>query len=134
MPVIIQAVVGLSLDQVLILGHKNILKRVKRFFMKMGFMDNYSLDFPDDFDDVGWDAKGCFQGTLLTVDGIQYCVSFYDAVRLQQEVESALNDSRIFFEKNLVIVNRVDKENIVSAIYSLEKSNQLQSLVPERRS
>jgi len=96
-------------------------------------MQDYSLNFPEDFDDYEWEvsAKGCFSEASLTVAGIRYRLSFYDAIRLQQEIESALESGIVFFEPNLLVIKAVDKAKIEEAVELLVRSDQTRFLLRE---
>lgn len=96
-------------------------------------MHDYSLALPADFSDYEWEvtAKGCFSEAILTVAGIRYRLNFYDAVRLQQEIESALESGAMFFEPNLLVIKVVDKAKIEEATELLVRSRQARFLLPE---
>ncbi|SFX46658.1 hypothetical protein SAMN03097694_2324 [Janthinobacterium lividum] len=95
-------------------------------------MHDYSLVFPDDFDDYEWEvtAKGCFSEVFLTVTGICYRLSFYDATRLRQEIDSALDSGQMFFEPNVLVIKKVDKEQMEKAAELLVRSGQVSLLLP----
>ena len=69
-------------------------------------MTNYTLTFPDDFDDYEWEvrSKGWFGDAKLKLLGKEYRLNFYDPVRLGQEIESELHRRTAFFEPNLVVI------------------------------
>jgi hypothetical protein len=94
-------------------------------------MSSFSLDLPEDFAEYEWQAevKGWFSGARLTVSGKQYHLTFYDPVRLGQEIESEFERGRVFFEPNLVIVQSVTRANMERAAALLVESNQVASLV-----
>lgn len=96
-------------------------------------MSEYNLTFPEDFKDYEWEvtAKGCFSEALLTVAGIRYRLNFYDAVRLQQEIESAMESGAMFFEPNLLVIKAVDKARMEEAAELLVRSDQARFLQPE---
>lgn len=96
-------------------------------------MHDYSLTLPADFDDYEWEvtAKGCFSEAFLTVAEISYRLNFYDAIRLQQEIESALESGVMFFEPNLLVIKAVDKAKIEEAVELLVRSGQVRFLLPE---
>lgn len=86
-------------------------------------MHDYTLSLPADFSDYEWEvtAKGCFSEVILTVAGIRYRLNFYDAVRLQQEIESGLESGAMFFDPNLLVIRVVDKAGIEEAAALLGK-------------
>ena len=96
-------------------------------------MTNYTLTFPDDFDDYEWEvkSKGWFGEAKLSRLGKQYRLNFYDPVRLGQEVESELHRRTAFFEPNLVVVQFVTRSAMNSAVEILVQSGGADSLVPE---
>jgi hypothetical protein len=96
-------------------------------------MQDYSLNFPKDFSDYEWEvtAKGCFSEVSLSVGGIHYRLSFYDSIRLQQEIESALESGVMFFEPNLIVIKTVDKAKIEEAVELFMRSDQTRFLLPE---
>lgn len=95
-------------------------------------MHDYSLSFPEDFCDYEWEvtAKGCFSEVFLTVSGLRYRLNFYDAVRLHQEIESALESGQMFFEPNMFVIQAVDKAQIEKAVDLLVRSDQARLLLP----
>ncbi|HYD78257.1 MAG TPA: hypothetical protein VEC06_00475 [Paucimonas sp.] len=96
-------------------------------------MCDYSFVLPSDFDDYEWEvtAKGCFSEAMLTVSGKRYRLNFYDAVRLSQEIESAIEHGGMFFEPNLLVIKSVNKENMEQAVDLLVRSGQTTSCLPE---
>jgi hypothetical protein len=96
-------------------------------------MSSFSLALPADFADHEWEvqAKGCFFGARLTTFGRTCLLTFYDAVRLGQEVESEFERGGVFFEPNLVIVRSVTRSEMERAAEQLVQSGQVASLTPE---
>jgi len=96
-------------------------------------MSDFSFVLPDGFADIEWEveSKGCFFGAKIVVSGNSYCLNFYDAVRLSQEIEDEFERRGIFFESNLVIIKSVTAKNMEIAADHLVKSGLLCSLVPE---
>ncbi len=96
-------------------------------------MTDFSFVLPADFDDYAWEAeaKGCFAEALMTVAGKRFRLTFYDPVRLSQEIESELERGSAFFEPNLVIVRSVTKSDMRQAAEMLAQSGQTATLVPE---
>ncbi|GGC87352.1 hypothetical protein [Undibacterium terreum] len=96
-------------------------------------MHDYNLSLPEDFEDYEWEvtAKGYFSEAFLTVAKIRYRLNFYDAVRLQQEVDSTLESGTMFFEPNLLVIKAVDKVKIEEAVELLVRSGQTRFLLPE---
>lgn len=96
-------------------------------------MSIVSFVLPSDFADYEWEvtAKGWFSEVRITIDGKRYRLNFYDAVRLGQEIESALDCGGIFFEPNLVIVRSVTRVDMERAVEQLVQSGQIGSLMPD---
>jgi hypothetical protein len=94
---------------------------------------SFSFDLPADFADYEWEvtAKGCFFEARLTVCGKHYRPSFYDVLRLGQEIESDLERGDAFFAPNLVIVRSVTRSDMERAVEQLVQSGQVASLTPE---
>ncbi|SEK81452.1 hypothetical protein SAMN05216359_103187 [Roseateles sp. YR242] len=96
-------------------------------------MSSHSLTLPSDFADYEWEvaAKGWFSEALITVAEKQYRLNFYDSTRLGQEIESELENGRVFFEPNLVIVRSVTRAEMERAAEQLAQSGLVASLKPE---
>ena len=96
-------------------------------------MSKYSFELPSDFSEYEWvvDAKGWCSGSRLVVAGKRYPLTFYDPVRLSQEIENKLEDGDFFFEPNLVIVKQVTRANMERAVDELVQSGQVGLLTPE---
>ena len=96
-------------------------------------MQSFALVLPSDFDDYEWEvkAKGFFSEARLSVSGKRYRLTFYDPVRLSQEIEDELKRGELFFESNLVIVSSVTRSDMERAVESLMKSGQDAFLIAE---
>jgi hypothetical protein len=94
---------------------------------------DYSLVFPEDFDDYEREveAKGWFTEARLLLSGRHYRLSFYDPVRLGQEIESELRRGSVFFEPNLIVVEYVSRSNMKNSVEILMRSGAVVSLVAE---
>jgi hypothetical protein len=94
---------------------------------------NSLLIFPEDFDDYAWqlESKGWFSGATLDYQGRRYPLSFFDPVRLAQDIERVLQAGETFCEPNLVVIPTVTRENMEKAAAWLVASSNLQSLVAE---
>ena len=57
----------------------------------------HALEFPDGFDDFAWEteSKGWLSGVIAIVDGRCYQVTFYDPIRLAQDIETELERSAL---------------------------------------
>jgi hypothetical protein len=96
-------------------------------------MSRFLFDLPEEFADheLEVEAKGWFSGARLTVSGKQYHLTFYNPVRLGQEIESELERGGVFFEPNLVIVRSVTRTNMERAAALLAEPSRVASLVEE---
>jgi len=96
-------------------------------------VSRFSLELPADFADYEWEveAKGWFSEARIVASGKQYRLTFYDPVRLGQEIESELGRDGAFFEPNLVIVQSVTRANMERAAALLARSGRAACLVEE---
>lgn len=90
------------------------------------------LVLPEDFDDYAWEveAKGVFWEVRLRYDGLEYPLTFYEPVRLAQDISDQLKASPVFFEQNLMVVPKVTREAMELAVRELvggQGVNQLRS-------
>jgi hypothetical protein len=81
----------------------------------------YKINFQDDFDDHAWEveAKGWI-ALSVEKDSKTVALTFYDHVRLRQEIDDAIAESRVFFETNIVVVPSVTRANIERAVNVLD--------------
>jgi hypothetical protein len=91
------------------------------------------LRLPADFDEL-WDvpAKGWFPAELV-YSGRTYPVTFYDPVRLAQEITDELERSGIFFEENLIVVRTVNRQLLEDAVRKLFETGQIHRLIPSEK-
>jgi len=96
-------------------------------------MPIFALVLPGDFDGYEWEvkAKGFFSEARLSVSGKRYRLTFYDPIRLSQEIEGELQRGELFFEPNLLIVNSVTRSGMERAVEALIKSGQEAFLLAE---
>jgi hypothetical protein len=66
---------------------------------------SHPLIFPEDFDEYASEveSKGRFSGVRLNFEGRDYALTFYDPVRLGQEIEAEFQREGIFFEPSWVL-------------------------------
>jgi hypothetical protein len=78
---------------------------------------DYEIDFGDSFAQYEWEteAKGWFDARVR-VGQSEVMISFYDPVRLAQEIQDALDHSGLFFERNVVVIPKVNRENMEKAM------------------
>lgn len=77
------------------------------------------IKISDDLDSYEWfiaESKGYLSGVPVSVDGHIVRVSFYDPVRLSQDVEDGLKAGLVPCWKRLLVVERISFENLKAAI------------------
>lgn len=87
------------------------------------------LLLPEDFTSYEWEveSKGWFVAKAL-FDGQQFSLSFYDPIRLAQDLQDELESGVVFFENNVVVVNSVNSLNMKRAVEELQSSGKYQNL------
>lgn len=78
-----------------------------------------NIIFPDWFDELTEfeaENKGFLLNFTVFVNDVEYCFSFYDIHRLIQDYEETIQELNFFYEKNLVILLKVTKYNIINFI------------------
>ena len=90
-------------------------------------MMTYKVILPSDFDEYSWEVekKGWFDFASVEFDGLMIKLSFYDPIRLKQDIEAELSKRRVFFEKNMVVVPIVNRDSIEAAVKFLYESGNL---------
>ena len=76
------------------------------------------LVLPADYGEYAWEveAKGVFWGASVAAGERQTPVTFYDPVRLRQDVDEELGAGRVFGASRLLVVERVTVENMQAAV------------------
>lgn len=97
--------------------------------------NEYTLRFPETYttDHEIWRAKGYVIVVIEVAQRVttRYSLTFYDPVRLAQDIESELGEtSPLFFEPNLVVVSDVERSEIERAVEALARRD-FSGLVPE---
>ncbi len=80
------------------------------------------LRLPEKFDDYyAWEVeeKGVFTRAIASCDGREAPITFYDPVRLAQYVEEEVRARRFFADRHVVVVERVNRENMTAAVEAL---------------
>jgi hypothetical protein len=93
----------------------------------------YRIEFPDYFDSyIGeLEAKGYFADLVIHAAGRRYRPTFYDPIRLGQEVKDALSAGAVCFsEANLVIVDKISRDALEAAVAQLSGQDFV-TLVPD---
>ena len=93
----------------------------------------YIFSLPADFEDYCWEEKGCFLNGELECAGKSYLVNFYDPARLNQEIADALAHDGLFVEENLVVVERVTKQNLETAVSNLVARSELNNFTQKEQ-
>jgi hypothetical protein len=92
-----------------------------------------ALRLPLDFDDYGWEveSKGYFVGAVVEHHDRRIPITFYEPVRLAQDVaEEVATTGRCAFS-NLVVIPAVTRGEMERAIRQLAESGDLNDLDPE---
>ena len=84
-------------------------------------MIKYVIDIPKDFEDYEWEieSKG-FISIDVKFDDKIFNINFYDEVRLNQTIVDDLGSNGFFFEKNLVVISKVNLKEIKVFLDSIE--------------
>jgi hypothetical protein len=84
----------------------------------------YTLSFPDDFDDYEWDVlqKG-WTGVIRAVTAAAaYDLVFFTPLRVADEAAFVLAQGETFWnEENLVVIAEVDRAHITAAVAGLAR-------------
>lgn len=76
-------------------------------------------------------SKGYRQDVYVKINSNWYNINVYDIVRLQQDFESEIEESRYYsIESNLVLVSEVSRDNIIFTIQKLVKQKYFEELKP----
>jgi len=81
------------------------------------------IRWPDWFDkseEAIYESKGCFEADVDFADRV-IKVSFYDPVRLAQTVVDELENSSQIYIRNLVVLEKVNRETMNAAMHKLAK-------------
>jgi hypothetical protein len=91
---------------------------------------SFTLHLPHDFDDYEHEveAKGYFSEAILEVNEQKYKLTFYDLVRLEQDVSETLRTTPVFTEKNLLIVPSVTRKDMLNASEYLVQTATIKNL------
>lgn len=94
------------------------------------FMNKYTLKWPADFENYSWqiESKGWFVGLEIIVGEKVLRPTFYDPVRLSQDVAEEITSDGFFTEPCLIVINKVTQESIERAIADLARTGGLERL------
>jgi hypothetical protein len=95
-------------------------------------MSDFLLRFPPDFDDYGWEveSKGWFGGADVVWDGAVIQLTFYDPVRLAEEIGEEIGASRTPAYRNLILVPVVTRGAMEQAVRALVETGEIDRLSP----
>ena len=93
-------------------------------------MGTYRITYPDGFDDHAWEveSKGWYQGIVVIFEGKEYPITFYDAVRLSQDIAAELSARNFFVEPNLLVLKRIDRESIERTVQKIVDTGEIRYL------
>lgn len=96
-----------------------------------------NIEYPinwDDLDGLERPAKGWLTGVIVTLSsGAQIELTFYDPVRLAQDLEEEIRiGKKGIIEKNLIVVPEVTREAIEAAISQAEKERFFDDLLNQK--
>lgn len=81
-------------------------------------MTTHELVLPEDFQGYAWEvaSKGWFSGAVLLHLNNRYLLTFYDPVRLGQEIRDVLRRQPLFIEPNLLVVESITEAAMRKAV------------------
>jgi hypothetical protein len=87
-------------------------------------MPAYQLKFPNDYDEEEWiyKEKGYVIVNIIYDDGSITEFQFYDPVRYSQEISDEILRTGFFFEKNIIVIESVEKDKISLALENIINS------------
>lgn len=91
---------------------------------------NCEIVFPDYFDEYEWEveAKGWITGIKIALEGRTSFATFYDRERLRQDVEDEVKLNNFMLLDKVIVVPKVNRKEIVSAIYSMIEKQEIDGL------
>src|SRR6266545_3044392 len=99
----------------------------------MSVVIEHAIEFPEGFNDFAWEveSKGWLQGAIVVIAGRRYRVIFYDPTRLAQDIESELEESAVFLERNLIVVSSLTRAHMEAAIEVVARTGRYMDMIPE---
>jgi hypothetical protein len=96
-------------------------------------VNTHELVLPLDFQDYAWEveSKGWFDGAVLFHLNNRYRLTFYDSVRLGQEIGEELRRQPLFIEPNLLVVESVTEAAMRKAVDYAVAAGLVRNLVAE---
>jgi hypothetical protein len=96
-------------------------------------MTSYAIEFPegfDEYDSAMLDAKGWLT-VLVTIQERQFEVTFYDPVRLSQEIQGGLKHKGMYLGGNMVVLQSLDRTAIENAVATIADAGTYAEWVPQ---
>ncbi|WP_299390695.1 hypothetical protein [Pelagibius sp.] len=93
-------------------------------------MGNYQIVWPSDFDRIEWllESKGVLFDIEVKVGDHTIMATFYDPVRLSQDIEEEIQSSGFFSETFIIVLERLTKRNIEATLDKMYRSGLLESM------
>ncbi len=91
----------------------------------------YTIKWPLDFDNFSWEleSKGWFAGIEIIVEDKILRPTFYDPVRLAQDISAEISRSHLFIESHIIVIPQVTPDAMASAIGELARTGELKRLM-----
>ena len=83
-----------------------------------------NIKFPDWFDnltEIECEAKGFISTIEIMIDRRVEIYTIYDSIRFDQDIFEELSAEGYFYLEKLLIVRKVNKENIVNALIKINR-------------
>lgn len=95
-------------------------------------MSDFVLRLPLDFDDYAWEveSKGWFEGAEVVWESRVIRLTFYDPVRLAEEIDEEAGASGAIAFRSLVVVPTVTREAMMRAVRKLVETGEIDRLSP----
>lgn len=96
---------------------------------------NYIIKYPEGYIEDSYfqfevEAKGYLQNVILRFLNRDYKLTFYDPIRLEQDILEELKIGKYYFASNLIVVESVNIEHINDAIMGMIRNGDVIHLLP----
>ncbi|MFJ8461709.1 hypothetical protein ACIQ57_21665 [Lysinibacillus xylanilyticus] len=96
-----------------------------------GFQVFYDQDLDDEPVQFEIQSKGYLYGTILKINNEnEFQINFYDSSRFKQDVDDELKMYSFFYEENVVLVEKITKEKLLSAINDVFLGGVYKKMIP----
>lgn len=96
-----------------------------------GFQISFDCDFDDELNKFEIQSKGYLYGTILKINyGNKYQINFYDSTRFKQDVDDELKTDSFFYEGNVVLIEKVTKAKVLTAINDIFSGKIYKKMIP----